>query len=136
MGVERGRAIPRAGDVGGAGDMRHRVSRRDAMTMRAADRVRRDDAVQFVAGGIVTVMASAVTAREAEESHRGHTGGTEYHAKNVEVHRSRLIKTAVSYRTMMLHRLQVPRNQVPSCLGRTDLKLAKPIGTIPRKWQS
>src|SRR3982751_5040808 len=124
MGVERGRAIPRAGDV------RHRVSGRDAMTMRAADRVRRDDSVQFVAGGIVTVMASAVTAREAEESHRGHTGGTEYHAKNVEVHRSRLIKTAVSYRTMMLHRARVRRNQTRSWRAGTDLNGAKSGGTI------
>src|SRR3954469_6295101 len=90
MGVERRRAIPRTGDMGRAD--RHPVRRRDIVTVRAADRVRRDDAVQFVAGGILTVMASAVTAREAEESHRGHTGGTEYHAKNVEVHRSRLIK--------------------------------------------
>src|SRR3954469_19815115 len=56
---------------------------------RSGDGVWRAGAVHLVAGGVVTVMASAVTAREAEESHRGHTRGAEYHAEDVEVHRSK-----------------------------------------------
>lgn len=49
-------------------------------------RVRATDAMHFVPAGVVTVMASAVAAREPEERHRGHAGGAENHTENVEVH--------------------------------------------------
>jgi hypothetical protein len=64
------------------------MRRRHSVSVRAADRVRRYDAMQLVSGGVVSVVAPTVTAREAEESHRGHASGAEYHAEDVEVHRS------------------------------------------------
>src|SRR5205085_9298515 len=43
--------------------------------------------VRLVATG-VAAMASTVTAREAQERHRSHAGGTQNHAEYVEVHLS------------------------------------------------
>jgi hypothetical protein len=43
-------------------------------------------AVDLMAARIVTVVPSAVTARETEEGHRRHAGGAEYHAEDVEIH--------------------------------------------------
>ena len=46
------------------------------------------DAVQLVAGGIVTGMASTVATGESQERHRSHAGGAENHTEYVEVHLS------------------------------------------------
>ena len=52
------------------------------------------NAVELVAGGIMAMpwtsmpWTSAVTAREAEEGHRGHASGAKNDAENVEVHLS------------------------------------------------
>src|ERR1700693_5755372 len=43
-------------------------------------------AMDLVATGVVAVMSPAVAARKAEERHRGHAGGAEYQAEDVEVH--------------------------------------------------
>jgi hypothetical protein len=46
------------------------------------------DPVNLMAGGVVAVAStSAVTAREAEDSHCGHASGAKNDAENVEVHR-------------------------------------------------
>ena len=58
-----------------------------AVRRRIRMRVRRADAVRLVATGVVAV-ASTVTAREAQERHRSHAGGTQNHAEYVEVHLS------------------------------------------------
>jgi hypothetical protein len=46
------------------------------------------NAVEFVAGGIVRVMASTVTAGESQKRHGSHAGGTQNHAEYVEIHLS------------------------------------------------
>jgi hypothetical protein len=67
--------------------MRDAMSRSNGVTMGGGDGVRCTGAVQLMAAGVVSVT-STVTAREAEESHRGHTGGAKNDAENVEVHPS------------------------------------------------
>jgi len=47
---------------------RHSVRMRGADCMWSVDRVRRTGAVELVAAGVVTVMASAVTAREPKKA--------------------------------------------------------------------
>jgi hypothetical protein len=64
------------------------------MSAAVADTVRRRDhvcmpganAVHLVAARVVPVMASAMAARETEECHGGHAGGSENHAEDVKVH--------------------------------------------------
>ena len=51
--------------------------------------VRCSDAVNLVAAGVVAVMSPAMAARKAEERHRGHAGGAEYQAEDVEIHCSK-----------------------------------------------
>jgi hypothetical protein len=45
--------------------------------------------MNLVAAGVVAVMSPAVAARKAEERHRGHAGGAEYQAEDVEIHCSK-----------------------------------------------
>jgi hypothetical protein len=51
--------------------------------------------VNLVAARVVAVMSPAVAARKAEERHRGHAGGTEYQAEDVEIHCSKAVQGAL-----------------------------------------
>ena len=53
--------------------------------------VRCSDAMNLVAARVVAVMSPAVAARKAEERHRGHAGGAEYQAEDVEIHCSKAV---------------------------------------------
>jgi hypothetical protein len=44
------------------------------------------DAVHLVAARVVGLMSPAMAAGEAEERHRGHSGASQNHAEDVEVH--------------------------------------------------
>ena len=71
------------------------VRSRDWVAVRVRDCMRGTSAVHLVPTRVVpAVMTSAVTAREAKERHRGHSSGAEYHAEDVEVHRSKRVNDA------------------------------------------
>jgi len=72
----------------------------DGVAVRVRDCMRGTSAVHLVPTRVMpavmtsAVMTSAVTAREAKERHRGHSSGAEYHAEDVEVHRSKRVNDA------------------------------------------
>ncbi|MDQ6872728.1 MAG: hypothetical protein M3037_12105, partial [Gemmatimonadota bacterium] len=73
---------PVGGYVPGTVSGRSRMSmgRRGSMTVRPAH------AVHLVPAGVVAVMPCGMAAGKTKERHRGHAGGSENDAEDVEVH--------------------------------------------------